>query len=114
MLKQVDAWIEDSFVRQPPSGGCVLKLEDSGFVERYAPAAAFGRLCVETMNGLPPRSCTQAAAFGRLCVETANAAPTAARISAAAFGRLCVETLDVFVSHIASPAAAFGRLCVET
>ena len=38
---------------QPPSGGCVLKLlaEERGVI--VALAAAFGRLCVETMNILP-------------------------------------------------------------
>ena len=33
---------------QPPSGGCVLKRLDSLLPYTLPPAAAFGRLCVET------------------------------------------------------------------
>ena len=34
--------------RQPPSGGCVLKLERMGLDAESIVPAAFGRLCVET------------------------------------------------------------------
>ena len=56
--------------RQPPSGGCVLKLIGREFNHGEMDAAAFGRLCVETLmiDGLITLDC--AAAFGRLCVET--------------------------------------------
>ena len=55
-----------------------------------------------------------AAAFGRLCVETMSLQNTRLHTCAAAFGRLCVETL--LLAYFQSPliAAAFGRLCVET
>ena len=33
---------------QPPSGGCVLKHENRLLLAFIPPAAAFGRLCVET------------------------------------------------------------------
>ena len=78
-----------------------------------------------------------AAAFGRLCVETIMSFTNATEIFAAAFGRLCVETTQSQVvaqmKHWQPPsggcvlkhfnatkgskydwAAAFGRLCVET
>ena len=80
-------------VKQPPSGGCVLKR--LGFLPPpiWAHAAAFGRLCVETLplhhlllsvrmqppsggcvlkhHGFVRITCDKiAAAFGRLCVET--------------------------------------------
>ena len=39
------------FLSQPPSGGCVLKLED-GYKEKICRIpAAFRRLCVETESG---------------------------------------------------------------
>ena len=55
---------------QPPSGGCVLKLDglSNGIEEEIA--AAFGRLCVETLITVATLHPIIAAAFGRLCVET--------------------------------------------
>ena len=35
---------------QPPSGGCVLKLKGVSNAEYIDFPAAFGRLCVETLN----------------------------------------------------------------
>ena len=35
---------------QPPSGGCVLKHHDLTKYAIWSEAAAFGRLCVETME----------------------------------------------------------------
>ena len=55
-----------------------------------------------------------AAAFGRLCVETLFATPEFYQYGAAAFGRLCVETVAFFDLRFNCCAAAFGRLCVET
>ena len=37
---------------QPPSGGCVLKLLQTVISSHSASAAAFGRLCVETDSNL--------------------------------------------------------------
>ena len=58
---------------QPPSGGCVLKLFQMCECHYLYVAAAFGRLCVETLL-LRRRVCDRhdesPAAFGRLCVET--------------------------------------------
>ena len=55
-----------------------------------------------------------AAAFGRLCVETIDTKIIKSANNAAAFGRLCVETFLVLRDCTVSEAAAFGRLCVET
>ena len=56
-----------------------------------------------------------AAAFGRLCVETlATLLVIAYNSLAAAFGRLCVETAKIAFADRLASAAAFGRLCVET
>ena len=55
---------------QPPSGGCVLKLGLIGGYIGLTPAAAFGRLCVETKVKMTEKCVESAAAFGRLCVET--------------------------------------------
>ena len=54
---------------QPPSGGCVLK-PSFWQILHSLPSAAFGRLCVETGSGDPMVSYQETAAFGRLCVET--------------------------------------------
>ena len=61
-------------------------------------AAAFGRLCVETMQFKTAIDKNQAAAFGRLCVETVLIMSDNNLLWAAAFGRLCVET--IFSSRI--------------
>ena len=61
------------------------------------------------------KTINEAAAFGRLCVETMSDRWDLPERNAAAFGRLCVETKITLVSKpILSNAAAFGRLCVET
>ena len=57
-------------------------------------AAAFGRLCVETVLEYARNVAKAAAAFGRLCVETRLSRNTMLHKQAAAFGRLCVETLS--------------------
>ena len=62
--------------KQPPSGGCVLKLVSVSIHRTTHNAAAFGRLCVETPNTNPRNSNHIAAAFGRLCVETAKCTPS--------------------------------------
>ena len=101
---------------QPPSGGCVLKLDLLGEGFGEVGPAAFGRLCVETfvlmgtIGGLddqpPSGGCVlkqlyllkrfyaqKPAAFGRLCVETNTRPLSQCKTAPAAFGRLCVETL---------------------
>ena len=77
---------------QPPSGGCVLKQRIVMEMAQKAEAAAFGRLCVETLSTVATGKYTGAAAFGRLCVETLMALLESEKADAAAFGRLCVET----------------------
>ena len=62
---------------QPPSGGCVLKLDGLHQNAVIAPPAAFGRLCVETGCLTRWKLLAKPAAFGRLCVETATVAKSA-------------------------------------
>ena len=62
---------------QPPSGGCVLKLQ-IGIAGTWVLPAAFGRLCVETAETHVCFAYVATAAFGRLCVETAWAWAVAA------------------------------------
>ena len=92
MLKPIEGIYNAVFTRQPPSGGCVLKLDklkQSGYSQG---PAAFGRLCVETAY-LPRETVIGApAAFGRLCVETYHITAVLFHFLPAAFGRLCVET----------------------
>ena len=80
------------YIKQPPSGGCVLKHWVNPRHNRPAIAAAFGRLCVETITIEKGFFSVVAAAFGRLCVETLLPLPGLRHLPAAAFGRLCVET----------------------
>ena len=73
---------------QPPSGGCVLKHRDNKNRQRIEKPAAFGRLCVETSMLLSASLRLLPAAFGRLCVETVSTTPrvnlpTASRLRAA-------------------------------
>mgnify|MGYP001641201058 CR=1 FL=1 len=55
---------------QPPSGGCVLKLDDDIRILHQVDPAAFRRLCVETATKSKPVTDFVPAAFRRLCVET--------------------------------------------
>ena len=56
---------------QPPSGGCVLKLNVPSHIPVYfRVAATFGWLCVETLNEMSLIARSLAATFGWLCVET--------------------------------------------
>ena len=57
---------------QPPSGGCVLQLNRTLWTKTQLSAAAFGRLCVETLVTWYYKRVAAAAAFGRLCVETSS------------------------------------------
>ena len=101
-------------ISQPPSGGCVLKLQVAKHTQRRESPAAFGRLCVETWFLICRPVQNGPAAFGRLCVETHHQPLRNKSYRPAAFGRLCVETLvDNRVIATLQPAA-FGRLCVET
>ena len=55
---------------QPPSRGCVLKQKVQRLTILSMLAAAFARLCVETLCKQFKINSTEAAAFARLCVET--------------------------------------------
>ena len=93
----------------------MLKHPLARFYEYTLPAAAFGRLCVETLGmDVYFYDIESAAAFGRLCVETSIGSAFLFDFLAAAFGRLCVETKEFLYPLVERLAAAFGRLCVET
>ena len=83
---------------QPPSGGCVLKPVTVLVFFIAACPAAFGRLCVETVNFTIDLCFFRPAAFGRLCVETSILHRGLSDRMPAAFGRLCVETMYKGVS----------------
>ena len=55
---------------QPPPRGCVLKRFGVPVRVGKRAAAAFERLCVETLRLASPGNTLPAAAFERLCVET--------------------------------------------
>ena len=48
VLKPDDSTVDGKVVRQPPSGGCVLKQKTISNLTAQIQPAAFGRLCVET------------------------------------------------------------------
>ena len=88
VLKPDDSTVDGKVVRQPPSGGCVLKHRVQQKDGRNLLPAAFGRLCVETILILRYQHNIKPAAFGRLCVETKNyfkpdSTNTASRLRAA-------------------------------
>ena len=66
--------------KQPPSGGCVLKLFSFVRKSKLFFAAAFARLCVETGRCKSNGRSETAAAFARLCVETATCEPKRVQI----------------------------------
>ena len=78
---------------QPPSGGCVLKPDFKFVNNRDMPQPPSGGCVLKQLGVRKLLTCKGAAAFGRLCVETmikdSNVHWT---LQAAAFGRLCVET----------------------
>ncbi len=79
---------------QPPSGGCVLKPDNVKDTHAQALAAAFRRLCIETILLQHYIQKERAAAFRRLCIETRQWGHVIhSVIPAAAFRRLCIETL---------------------
>ena len=53
VLKQGGTISAAEIKKQPPSGGCVLKPYLDGIDTPYIEAAAFGRLCVETTEPSP-------------------------------------------------------------
>ena len=58
-------------IGQPPSGGCVLKRKAGIYLSHNRQAATFGWLCVETWSEFGVRFLpARAATFGWLCVET--------------------------------------------
>ena len=127
----------ENALRQPPSGGCVLKPMDKSKNNRKNNPAAFRRLCVETSGrrsgtrlipGQPPsggcvlKRPTSLAPSNRVCQppsggcvlkrEMQNQQPRNA--IPAAFRRLCVETDGLRRGGGKTDPAAFRRLCVET
>ena len=79
-------------LRQPPSGGCVLKHFNHVIISLKELPAAFRRLCVETRKCANGWVSAKPAAFRRLCVETALQTVCRVIYCPAAFRRLCVET----------------------
>ena len=78
-------------------------------------AAAFGRLCVETLQALTVDEQTAAAAFGRLCVETSFLVICAVVMGWQPPSGGCVlKQVKSNILDATFRAAAFGRLCVET
>ena len=80
-------------IKQPPSGGCVLKPGSSGRVYSNK-AAAFGRLCVETKSLTGKKSKTTQPPSGGCVLKQKSITQHLRYLKAAAFGRLCVETIS--------------------
>ena len=84
---------------QPPSGGCVLKREGNRARFRVALAAAFGRLCVETIQIAAIAAEIEQPPSGGCVLKHIRARSNRPPSRAAAFGRLCVETTDTSLSN---------------
>ena len=113
-MKRQGAGRAGSQRRQPPSGGCVLKLRAFDGISARARAAAFGRLCVETPATVGEMRTFRQPPSGGCVLKRQAGCTFFRRVEAAAFGRLCVETSNSTNFHMEDNAAAFGRLCVET
>ena len=91
----------DLYRRQPPSGGCVLKRLPETIQICVVPPAAFRRLCVETPHDQPdlqqplPQPPSGGCVLKLLFVMQAPVSGFAP----AAFRRLCVETLVALTSR---------------
>ena len=70
MLKHCEIFNKMESTMQPPSGGCVLKLNRLLITSYCGMAATFGWLCVETSERRNSIDVDHAATFGWLCVET--------------------------------------------
>ena len=77
-------------------------------------AAAFGRLCVETLYSVVFIRLPPAAAFGRLCVETFQNRYCLSWILQPPSGGCVLKHIIKLKAFNSATAAAFGRLCVET
>ena len=115
VLKQNDSDITPEIAHQPPSGGCVLKHRCLHRVRLFVVPAAFGRLCIETIRQFLNRSAMPPAAFGRLCVETTNCKLGCFfwKNQPPSGGCVLKRKNNADKSGDRHPAA-FGRLCVET
>ena len=72
-------------ISQPPSGGCVLKLNLNVIAVVFYAAATFGWLCVETARISWQRFLKKAAASAQPCVETVITIKLPLLIRAAAY-----------------------------
>ena len=98
MLKQAREAEAKAAADQPPSGGCVLKLDDWRYRQHRQNQPPSGG-CVLKLKKVPPiNTVLVPAAFRRLCVETISLQPLRIRLLPAAFRRLCVETIQVLLT----------------
>ena len=96
VLKPHTAPKYDDLTKQPPSGGCVLKRAgNTCALCAWRAAAAFGRLCVETLARWGGRARCRQPPSGGCVLKPQLGRHRRMRRRAAAFGRLCVETLLV-------------------
>ena len=79
-----------------------------------AQPAAFGRLCVETIQGKGGIGKSAQPPSGGCVLKHQFSEEMPTPLGPAAFGRLCVETLQLLMHAYDQIPAAFGRLCVET
>ena len=95
MLKRSEFSLIGGIYNQPPSGGCVLKLNEAIKRAYIGDPAAFGRLRVETaLSVVPALKTIQPPSGGCVLKHNIPSAPKLAH-SPAAFGRLRVETLEI-------------------
>ena len=106
MLKLFPCFHDLHYTRQPPSGGCVLKLGSyQVYAEQNSPAT-FGWLCVETMHLSSGLCFASPATFGWLCVETLRFSGVGVLlVCPATFGWLCVETEKEVLPLVIVPAS---------
>ena len=80
----------------------------------WTSSAAFGRLCVETLERRDAILAMEQPPSGGCVLKHHRILAYVRPSSSAAFGRLCVETRTLAARSSSGRSAAFGRLCVET
>ena len=100
---------------QPPSGGCVLKLNRLAHTVNITQSAAFGRLCVETMEAPDTEVKVQSQPPSGGCVLKHGVALVIMNVIGQPPSGGCVlKPLPLPLIKPLPNSAAFGRLCVET
>ena len=101
-------------VRQPPSGGCVLKPVRSISLQRTPPAATFGWLCVETRLACLTIWQPKQPPSGGCVLKRYQVVGRTEKTKQPPSGGCVLKHYKIDCDKLDELAATFGWLCVET